>query len=537
MKLTKKLLACILTFVLMGTMFTGCAITPTSPDTEPTEAAKTTGGETEAPTKTEEVIDKITIMGIDWGVGPLEDSEMEKAWEDFFDVEFNVEWVSYKDYNTKINTLLAADDIPDVCQLWEQNGSFYFPALTQAIDAGLIADLSPFLFDEGFVEENEIMSTWSENVWNNCVYKNGTYILPGGTTEVALGSVNIRRDLMRKYGYEEEPTTIEELKDFLIGLSKASGLYALEFSTDNFMDEKAMPLAVAFTGMLEWGIDENGEFVYQPFADGYTDFLNYMKDLYDEGAIDPEFILKQDANSSWKSGKSVACLRQWYNWNQSKDRVYNKIFDASLPDTAEAWCLLPVKGPRGYLVTAEPYGFWPARIVNAKASDAKIRKILEVICATGEEYIDMMKNGVEGIHYTWEDGVRVKDDDQEVARREGYVGGWNQIFLYQNADKVNEKFIERTVPSSDESIARAWELKEATENAVAEMNLGLATLNLQSETYKSDFGIMTADVNDMCARYVMGEITIDDWNNYVNGIVTSDTYQKIIAEYKEAANQ
>lgn len=546
MNLSKRLLVCLLALIMVGAIFAGCTKDATTDETsapEVTEEVKEEATQeaeeeeaTEEPAVEEEVIDKITFMGINWGGGPIQDSEMELFWEEYFGVLFDVDWVSYQDYQTKINTLLAADDLPDVSQLWEQDGSFYFPALTQAIDAGgIIADLSPFLFDEGFVENNEILSTWSDTVWNNCLYNGGTYILPGATTEVGKAAVNIRRDLMEEYGYTEEPTTIDGLKDFLIGLSEASGLYALEFSTDDFMDLKVMPIAVAYTGMQEWGIDDDGNFVYQAFADGYTDFLNFMKDLYDADAIDPEFILKQSATSNWKAGNSVACIRQWYNWNQSEDLVSNKIFDSSLPDTLEAWCLMPVEGPKGYLVSVEPYGFWPARVISAKCSDAKIRKILEVICMTGEEYMNYLKFGVEDIHFRWEDDVRIRDEEHEVARTEGYVGGWTQVLLAQNADKVTEKFIERTSPSSEEAIARAWELKEATESAAAEMELGLATLNLQSETYKSDWGILTADVNDMCAKYVMGQITMDDWNAYVDSIVSTNAYQTIIAEFKAAA--
>ncbi len=543
MNLSKRLLVCVLALVMVGAIFAGCTKEAAPEETSAPEVSEEVKEEATEEAKEEvveepveeEVIDRISFMGVNWGGGPIQDSEMELFWEEYFGVLFDVDWVSYQDYNTKLNTLLAADNIPDVVQLRPQDGSYYFPALTQAIDAGIIADLAPYLFDGGFVEGNEILSTWSDTIWGNCVYNGGTYILPGATTEVAVGAVNIRRDLMTEYGFTEEPTTVDELKDFLLGLSEASGLYALDFSTPNFMDLKVFPIAVAYTGMMEWGIDDAGEFVYQPFADGYSDFLDFMKDLYDAGAIDPEFILNQGDNSKWQSGKSVACIRQWYNWNQSADLVSNKIFDKSLPDTYEAWCLLPVEGPKGYLTNVEAYGFSPARAISAKCSDAKINKILEVICATGEEYMNYLKFGVEDIHFRWEDDVRVRDDSHSTARTEGYVGGWTQVLLAQNADKVTEKFIERTSPSSDEAIARAWELKDATEAAAAEMDLGLATLNLQSPTYTSDWGILTADVNDMCAKYVMGQITLDDWNAYVDSIVSTNAYQTIIAEFKAAA--
>lgn len=113
-------------------------------------------------------------------------------------------------------------------------------------------------------------------------FNGGTYILPRGTAEIAPNSgIEVRKDLMEEFGFTTEPKTMDELKDWLIGLSKASGLYALQFSVADIDTDALKAFAVAYTGMMDWGIDENGEFTYQVFADGYVDFLKWMKDLYD----------------------------------------------------------------------------------------------------------------------------------------------------------------------------------------------------------------------------------------------------------------
>ena len=41
----------------------------------------------------------ITVMGIDWGYGPSPNSSMEQYWEDMFDVNLDIQWVNYNDYN------------------------------------------------------------------------------------------------------------------------------------------------------------------------------------------------------------------------------------------------------------------------------------------------------------------------------------------------------------------------------------------------------------------------------------------------------
>ena len=46
---------------------------------------------------------------------------------------------------------------------------------------------------------------------------------------------------------------------------------------------------------------------------------------------------------------------------------------------------------------------------------------------------------MEGLHYDMADNERVISEEQKTARQEGYVGGWNQIFLKANLDTVEQK--------------------------------------------------------------------------------------------------
>ena len=229
---------------------------------------------------------------------------------------------------------------PDVIQVSKQgNGSYYYPIFTQAVDAGVFVDMTPYLFDNGngIAETNAVMKNWDDAMWAQTKYKDGIYILPRSKAESGQNSgIEVRKDLMEKYGFTEEPTTMDELKDFLIGLSKAASegegkkIYGLEFYDDGkkgFMNDYIKAFAIAFTGQTDWAVDENGDFQYMQFQDSYIDFLNWMKDLYDAGAIDPEFALNNSDTSKWKAGNSVAFLSAWYNWNQSADLTSNKIFD------------------------------------------------------------------------------------------------------------------------------------------------------------------------------------------------------------------
>ena len=489
----------------------------------------------------------ISVLGIDWGYGPSANSSMEQWWEDLFDVNLDIEWVNYNDYNEKANALITAGAQPDVIQINKTDGAYYYPLLTQAIDNGQFVDLTPYLYEGGLIENNAVFKGWSQGMWDQATYKGGIYILPRSKAEIAQQSgITVRRDLMKKYGFEEEPTTMEELKDWLIDLSNAATegegykIYALDFYGDIINNARTTAFAVAFTGQMDWGYDAEGNFEYICFDENYINFLNWMKDLYDAGVLDPEFALSNSDTSKWKGGRSVAFLTAWYNWNQSADLVTNRIFDKVCPDTYECWCLMPVTGDNGIVISANSSDIDSCIAISANVDEAKLQKILQVFCATEEEYPgynDVMSYGVEGLHFDFdENGTRVKNDDQRKANTEGYVGAWNQIFLKVDADQVASKFMRAGASrASDEAIERAYAIKEVLVEYQAESGLAFSNQNLFSETYNSTWASLTSDVNSMATKYIMGEISADDWTAFVDGIVSSAEYQAILAEYAAAA--
>ncbi len=552
----KKAMALMLVSAMTVAMLGGCGNQDdgsgqSSPDNAVSSGSGSNSEDSAAPSgETGKERMTISVMGIDWGYGPSAGSEMEQYWEDLFDVNLEIEWVSYNDYTQKLNTLIASGSQPDVVQVGAVNDKFYYPIFTQAIDAGQFVDLTPYIFegDNALVKTNAVMKNWSDSFWDQTRYAGGIYILPRSKCEEAKSSgIEVRKDLMEKYGYEEEPTTMEELKDWLIGLSRAATegegqkVYALDFYGDSFVTGRTKALAVAFTGQSDWGIDENGEYQYMQFNEKFLDFLNWMKELYDADVLDPEFALGNADTSKFKAGNSVAYVNEWYNFNQSADKTSNKIFDSNTPDTYAAWELMPVQGPEAITIVPNVTDVDSCIAISAKCSEEKIQKILQVFNGTEEAYPGydvLMSDGVEGIHYKLlEDGTKdTSDETMKQKRTEGYVGAWNQIFLKVDSDQITSKFMrDGAKRASDENIQRAKDVKEVLVNYLKETGLKNEAANLQSATFDNQWGILTDDVNTMCTQYVMGQITEDQWKQFVQGIVDSADYKAIQAELKESA--
>ena len=168
---------------------------------------------------------------------------------------------------------------------------------------------------------------------------------------------------------------------------------------------------------------------------------------------------------------------------------------------------------------------------------------MQVFNATEEAYPGydlLMKDGVEGVHYTLlEDGTRdTSDETIGQKRKEGYVGAWNQIFLKTDADQITDKFMrDGAKRASDEAIQRVQDMKDAIVKYLDESKLKNEIANLQSATYDSQWTNLTTDVNSMCTQYVMGQITEAQWKEFVQGIVDSADYKAIQAELKESAGK
>lgn len=563
----KKVLALLLTAVMAAGTLSGCGDSGESQqgsgsqestqEQSSEEQSSEEGGEESSEEGGEEEASSgermtISVLGIDWGYGPSPDSEMEQYWEDLFDVNLEIEWLNYNEYPKKLNSLISTNSQPDVTQIISTNNTFYYPIFTQAIEAGNFLDMTPYIFegDNALAKTNAVMKNWPQTFWDQATYNGGIYILPRSNAELAKESgIMVRRDLMKKYGFEEEPKTMDELKDWIIGLSKAATegegqkVYGIEFWGEDFMHAKVKAYATAFTGQTDWGIDENGEFQYMQFNPKYIDFLNWMKELYDAGAIDPEFALGNDTTSKFKAGNSVTFLNAWYNFNQSADLTSNKIFDKSTPDTYEAWELMPVQGPEAYAVTPNSTDIDSCIAISASCSEEKIKKIMEVFNGTEEAYPGyniVMKDGVEGVHYQLlEDGTRdTSPEGMGEKRTAGYVGAWNQIFLKTDVDQVTDKFMrDGAKRASDENIQRVKDVKEFIVNYMDESGLKNEITNLQSETYNNQWTMLTDDVNTMCTQYVMGQIGEAEWKTFVDGIVNSDEYKAIQAEFKASAGR
>ena len=88
--------------------------------------------------------------------------------------------------------------------------------------------------------------------------------------------------------------------------------------------------------------------------------------------------------------------------------------------------------------------------------------------------------------------------------------------------------------ASDENIQRARDIRAVLADYLDETGLGFSNQNKFSETYNTSWTNIVSETNANITKYIMGEISADEWTAFVESVVNGADYQAIIAEY--AAN-
>jgi len=213
----------------------------------------------------------------------------------------------------------------------------------------------------------------------------------------------VRKDWMDQLGLEM-PRNAAEFKDLLLAVQAA----------DPAGDGATIPYTLAGTDMREFAEILRCAFgMWQPYAmiDGelqntkrlyLKDYLAYMNELYKEGLLDPEFLYQAGANKTEKiiSGKVFAMdegvwcktIRQtWDATGYGGELAYLPAFET-------------IDGTRGI---AEPFPV--ANFYMFPKTSKYMNEMVDLINTflTDKELESFVNFGVEGVHYTEENGALV----------------------------------------------------------------------------------------------------------------------------------
>jgi putative aldouronate transport system substrate-binding protein len=329
---------------------------------------------------------------------PPEENDVLSELEARLGIKLKVTYVTVDDYSAKLNTLIASNSLPDIFSVKDVK------VLTELRDAGMLYNMEPLLAEYG----PDILEAVGENLYNPLVNKDGVYGLVS-EAGLYLKSLAVRKDWLTNVGLEM-PTDTESLYEVLHaftfkdpdgnGVNDTYGIVTTMTDDATFQHlMSAFDIPLKFnngTILLEDGTVTT--FLKHP---RFLDAMNYLRRLYQDGVMDPDFAtltLMQSFEKLWRGNVGMLdfqCVGTTNNW-------YPNRYTFEVPENPSDLFGFAYINGNGSIKLYPNYQTADA-VINANCAHPELAvKLINYMYynAEGQELTYM---GVEGKHFEWVD--------------------------------------------------------------------------------------------------------------------------------------
>lgn len=316
----------------------------------------------------------------------------------------------------KVNVAMASGDFPDVV-----TGALGTSATQQWIDDGMVIAL------DGYAETYPNIKTWLDNYsWSAT---NGSYYgIPFVTQyDVANTLIVMRQDWLDKLGLSY-PETLEDMKEVLNAFTfddpdgdGQDNTYG--YTAEKLSDASTTPFDWVFFAYglkyADYALDENDNVIPWFEDPSFIPSMEYIKELWDSGVIDPELMLNDTSKKEEKfyQGKTGSMKAPLYRHVTRHENGVRELY----PDASISYGLSP-KGPDGsYGLSKQAKGGMLTCITTACKNPDKAAEFIDFMIS--EEGNNLLRLGIEGIHYTM-DGDQIVFNEEERAKDAFSANGW-----------------------------------------------------------------------------------------------------------------
>jgi len=359
-------------------------------------------------------------------------------------VTLEIQAVPTASYAEKLNVVMGSGDLPDLI-----NG-LSLTDTNKYAQEGAFAAINPYIdqlpnFKALYVdneENNWVMYSWSDDAGN--LYKWPIY---GLNRDVNHGFL-YRADVFKKLGIE--PWT--DTESFYNALKKIKEAYpdVYPFASKN---------GVSIFGKLAkyWDISDNrgwffydendGQWKFAGTTDEFKEMLDFMKKLYDEELLDPEFLT--DTQDSWSEKMTTDKAFVTWDWIGRLELFTSQVKDTNPDYDLRFGRPIGSTGKQFPLAKIENWG--PS--VTAGENELEAFKLLDYM--TSEEGSELFTIGIEGVNFRWEDGKPVYDELKDeplvdIALLEKKYGMWVEgMYVRPDHRSVYYNFSEREQEAQD----------------------------------------------------------------------------------------
>ena len=335
---------------------------------------------------------------------PKSDGMLVTYLKDELNTDVDITWIPTTAYNDKLSAQIAAADLPNVAVVRDPKGSL----VVNAVRSGMFWDLDKYI-----TPEYTNFDRLNKDVLNNLRIDGVLYGLPK-ERDVAREGIYFRADWLENLGMEV-PTTLEEIQEVCRAFTEddpdgdgQDNTTGLSMKGRNLGDQVTY-VNIWLGGPSAWYVDEDGTVKNEVDSPTYMDALNFYRDLYANGYMLSDFTVNTDEQLPVSSGKagmifsviSDAVLVQ---------RNLTELFPDGRMDVSQ-----DIYTPGGKIANHAYVGYTGALMFpkTTTKTEEELVPILKFFNTLGEdEHVMMLRFGQEGVHYSLEDGVITRTQEQ-----------------------------------------------------------------------------------------------------------------------------
>lgn len=510
----KRLIAMVLTLLMMLSLF-GCG----------EETPQPSGSTEEDPTVAQQHWDKkivIDVMTFDTGeADPNSQTDRIKAYiEEKFNCTFNVSTVTYgTTYLEKLNIVISGGDYPDMFKaMWADNIKLYY-------EDGLLVNLDQLVEDYNLTNLKAYLD--EARAYQNLTFFDGDFYAAPMKIGVYQHGLWYRKDWLEKLNLEV-PTTMEEFYAVAKAFKEADldGMNAYGFSADStwWLNH----FHCMYTDSWDYKLMEDGTIQHYRALPEMRESYAFWAQMYKEGILDQSICTGTNARELFVSGRTGMMMRDCY----AKDIQYVEEQLKAINPEAEIGIMLMPAGPNGsHQITGTPYLDYTA--ISTTAEDpARIAAIMDYILS--DEGQDLLRNGIEGIHYTKNsDGTITKHPEEYEKDKFGtgdYGIHWMMSLVYSDPYYVADDYA--YMDFFLETSSRLDSLVSTDYFVTSFAPLDGYSSDV-TEKYLSKFNEL---YNQYDQKFIMGELEVNDenWQEWLDTIESVAHYSELVADWTQA---
>ena len=350
-----------------------------------------------------------------------EDQVIRKDLEKKYNIKIKVEQIPAE--KDAVTLRISSGDIPEI--LWDVPFGDYRTYVDQGVVAEIpvdwIKEYAPDYYD--WIIENV-----GEDAFGYTDVDGKNYSMLTPWTLANDGRVlGWRQDMLTEAGIDKIPETLEEMEEALRVIKDTKGF--APFTTESF---EALSSIYGAYGTYLCYYEKDGKIVYGPVEDGSLQAVTLLNKWYEEGLLDPEFMINKFDNVKEKWANDQALVTETFWWEFLPKEAF---FDGRLYEPkkdVEGFSNIvanPPKGPEGNMGITQANPVSNAGLCFGKQMEEqpeKMKKYLQVFNDVfDQENMDYVNYGIEGetYNYNQETGVEwIPPYDQEEKRDEYGIG-------------------------------------------------------------------------------------------------------------------